>query len=69
MQGSDRLLRLTDVVALTGVSRSSIYNMIAEKRFPPAVRLGHRTVRWSETAVRKWIQSLPIAETRCPRNR
>lgn len=69
MRPDDRLLRLTDVANITGLSRSSIYNMIAERRFPPAVRLGHRTVRWSETSVQEWIQSLPVAEPRRPHNR
>ncbi|WP_420029148.1 AlpA family phage regulatory protein [Photobacterium halotolerans] len=35
-------------MALTGLSRSSIYNYINDKRFPGQVSLGCRSVAWGE---------------------
>jgi prophage regulatory protein len=37
-----RMLRIRDVVHLTGLSRSQIYALIAEGRFPPLVKLSTR---------------------------
>lgn len=36
------LLRLQAVVRVTGLSRSSLYRLIADKQFPRPVRLGPR---------------------------
>jgi len=52
----DRLLRLPQVEGTIGFQKSTIYKMIAEGRFPKPVRLGTRTVAWSEAAVLQWVQ-------------
>jgi prophage regulatory protein len=38
-----------------GLSRSSIYVAIAEKRFPQPVHLGARAVGWLESEVDEWL--------------
>ncbi|HSP17635.1 MAG TPA: AlpA family phage regulatory protein [Thermoanaerobaculia bacterium] len=43
-----RILRLPEVKAATGKSRSTIYLDVSQKLFPPAVRLGARMVGWPE---------------------
>lgn len=49
----NRLLRINEVTAITGLPRSSLY---AEKSFPDPVRLGEgRRVAWVETEVDEWI--------------
>lgn len=40
---SGNLLRPKEVVARTGLSRSQIYQMAAEGRFPPFIKLSERT--------------------------
>ena len=50
-----RLLRLRQVSDLTGLGRSCIYRMQAEKRFPQSIKIGVRAVRWLETEVTSWI--------------
>ena len=45
MQKRDRYIRLPEVLEMTGLSRSTIYAWIAENEFPPAFRLGARSVR------------------------
>lgn len=52
-----RICRLPSVVAMTGLSRSAIYALIAEGRFPQQVNLGPRTVGWVEGEVVEWIEA------------
>jgi prophage regulatory protein len=50
------ILRLPDVKRSTGLSRSTIYQKIAEGKFPKAVSLGGRAVGWLEADVQQWLQ-------------
>jgi prophage regulatory protein len=52
---SQALLRLGEVKARTGLSRSSIYLRIAEGTFPKQVSLGSRAVGWVDTEIQAWI--------------
>ncbi|WP_331425122.1 helix-turn-helix transcriptional regulator [Vibrio sp. M260118] len=52
-----RLIRLKEVIELTGLSRSCIYKYIEEGRFPRNVPLGGRSVGWVESEIHDWIQS------------
>lgn len=47
-------LRLPEVKALTGLSKTSIYELIREKSFPAPVRLGPRAVAWVKSEIRQW---------------
>lgn len=47
-------LRLPGVKEITGLSKSSLYALIGEKRFPAPIRLGARTVAWVRSEVRQW---------------
>ena len=58
---SDRLLRRPEVEELTGLSRASIYRWIGDGKFPLPVRIGATAVRWKESDITAWIQSLPTA--------
>ena len=49
------ILRLPDVMARTGLSRSSIYLRIANEAFPRAVSLGGRAVGWLEKDIEDWL--------------
>lgn len=51
------VLRLPEVKKMTGLSRSSIYAMVANKSFPKPIKLGERAVGWLETEVAEWIAS------------
>jgi prophage regulatory protein len=52
---SDRILRLPEVITKTGLSRSSIYTHVSEGIFPKQIRLGPRSVGWSECEINEWI--------------
>jgi prophage regulatory protein len=53
-----RLLRRREVEAMTRLSRSTIYELMARGTFPRPVRIGLRAVAWREDAVAAWISSL-----------
>jgi prophage regulatory protein len=57
----DRLLRLPDVLFLTGLGKSSIYACIKEGTFPGAVNLTDRAVAWRESEVNAWISTRTAA--------
>ena len=52
---ASRFLRITEVEALTGLSRTTIYDWSADGRFPRPVRLSGRAVRWIESEVLEWM--------------
>jgi prophage regulatory protein len=47
-------LRLPKVKALTGLSKSSLYELIRANSFPAPVHLGARTVAWVASEVKQW---------------
>ncbi len=51
-----RFLRLPEVPARTGLSRSTIYVRLDQGRFPKPVPLGGRAVGWIESEVDEWIR-------------
>lgn len=57
-----RLLRRKDVQALTGLSRTTIYDLIRKERFPRPVPLAGRTVAWPEPRIRAWIEERMTAD-------
>jgi prophage regulatory protein len=50
-----KLLRLPQVKATTGLSKSSIYARISEGTFPKQIPLGPRLVVWVESDIQNWI--------------
>jgi len=51
------ILRLPDVMAKTGLSRSSIYERVHKGTFPSQVSLGGRAVGWPSDEVNSWVES------------
>jgi len=52
-----QILRLPQVCKVTGLGRSMIYQLEAERRFPSRVRIGLRAVGWVESEVQLWLAS------------
>lgn len=52
----DRTLRRRDVEARTGLSRSTLYAMMAQGTFPRPVRIGLRAVGWLESEIVVWLE-------------
>jgi prophage regulatory protein len=52
-----RLIRLRQVMARTGLSRSTIYEHISQGKFPKQISLGPQSVGWVEGEIDGWINS------------
>ena len=50
------ILRLPDVMARTGLSRSTIYVRVRDGSFPAPINLGARSVGWLDNEVEQWIR-------------
>ena len=57
----DPLLRRQEVEHQTGLSRTSIYRMMAEGTFPRPRRIGRQAVAWPASAIEAWKASRPFA--------
>ncbi len=47
-------LRLPEVKAITGLSKTSLYEMIRIDQFPKPISLGPRAVAWVRSEVQRW---------------
>lgn len=52
-----KLIKLKEVIALTGVSRSQIYALAQQGKFPRPVKLTERSSAWVASEVQEWIES------------
>lgn len=60
---TDCLLTQREVMKLTGFrSRTSLYRRSKGGTFPKPVKLGLGQIRWRETDINNWMQSLPHRE-------
>ena len=55
----ERMLRLRSVVSMTGLSKSTLYRLIKQGRFPQPLRLTQRAVRWRREEVDEWLSQRP----------
>jgi prophage regulatory protein len=56
---ANTVLRLPKVITKSGLSRSAIYQRIADGSFPKAIRLGgqgSRAVGWLESDIECWLE-------------
>jgi prophage regulatory protein len=54
-----RFIRIREVVRLTGISKSYIYQLCNDNQFPKSIQLipGGKSVAWLESEVIDWIDS------------
>ncbi len=50
-----KLLRIKQVQERTGLSRSTIYELIGKEKFPRQVLITERCVGWVEDEIHDWI--------------
>jgi prophage regulatory protein len=55
MEIDDVVLRLPEVLRLIGLSRSTLYSMIAAGSFPASIQLGPRARGWLRSSVLGWL--------------
>jgi prophage regulatory protein len=51
------ILRCREVMRRTGLSRATIYRLMARGQFPCQVRISDAAVGWSEAEVEEWVRS------------
>lgn len=51
----ETFLRIDEVSARVGLSRSTIYRLVEKGLFPKPVRIGPKSVRWQETSIDTWM--------------
>jgi prophage regulatory protein len=50
-----QIIKLAAVIALTGLSRSSIYLLLSKNEFPKQIKLSTRSMGWLLVEVEAWI--------------
>jgi prophage regulatory protein len=55
MQKSDHILRLPKAIEKTGLSRSTIYNLINAGQFVPKIQISVRAIGFLNSDVELWI--------------
>jgi prophage regulatory protein len=55
MTDTDRILRLPEVMTLTGLGRTSVYLGCREGWFPQRVKLTKRAVGWRHSEIEAWL--------------
>lgn len=51
----ERLLKLGEVCHKTSLGSTFIYQQIRKERFPKAIKLAEKCVRWRESDIDAWI--------------
>ena len=60
------LLTLREVIEVTSIPRSTIYERMTAGQFPRPVRVGARGVRWVAREIYAWIDTRPRAGSDLP---
>ncbi len=51
------LIRLPEVIAMCGLSRSSIYKCAKDKTFPAPIKLAGKPSAWIKQEVQQWVNA------------
>ena len=51
-----RFLHLAEMLEMTGMGKTFIYDRMKEGSFPKQIQLGSRSVVWNEQEVIKWME-------------
>lgn len=67
---TDKLLRFPEIHSITSLSRSTIWRMEREEKFPKRVKIGGRCVGWLQSEIKQWLSACPRhsikSETKMP---
>ena len=51
-----RLISLREVEQQTSLSRSTLYDLIRNKKFPAQIRVTERRIAWIQSEITSWIE-------------
>ena len=60
-RGETRIVRLPEVMRLTGLSKTTIHRRYRAGTFPRPLRLGPQSIGWRLGEILAWLESLPRA--------
>ena len=52
-----KIYRLKNVIEVTGMSRSTIYRLMEQSKFPKPMKLSQRIIGFLEEDIDQWIQN------------
>ena len=55
----DPMLRPSEVMALTGLSRTTIWRRVRDGAFPPPTELGVNSIGWPNSVISDWLSKRP----------
>ena len=56
---TDQMLRPSEVMARTGLSRTTLWRRVRAGTFPPPTELGANAIGWPASAISAWLTSRP----------
>ena len=51
----EKLLRITDVISVTGLAKSTIWLYVKDGKFPKQIKLSPRVSVWKLSDIEQWI--------------
>ena len=57
-QYTDRLIRIQQVMYLTGLARSTVWLFVKKGKLPPPIKLSVRVTVWKESEILQYLDSL-----------
>jgi prophage regulatory protein len=59
ISNTSSIIRRKQVQERTGLSRSSIYKLMKEGKFPKSVALSQRSIGWRSSHIDQWLEERP----------
>lgn len=53
-----RLIRIREVLDKTGLSKATLYRLIAAGKFPASIQIAYRAVAWEESQVDEYLLNM-----------
>jgi prophage regulatory protein len=57
----DRYIRIKELAKMLGISRQTIYRLIALEKFPKQIKLTERTAVWRLSTIEQWVSNRETA--------
>jgi prophage regulatory protein len=54
-----RMLRAPEVMAMTGLSRTSIWRRVRAGTFPAPTEIGANSIGWPASVITQWLENRP----------
>jgi len=51
------IMRLPEVLAIVGIGRTNIYNLMAKGQFPKSRKIGKYAIGWDSLEIKAWIDA------------